>query len=314
MKVHLSFDTEIWCGGWQDLDARFPVSFERYVYGHARQGGYALPKTLEILQRHGLQGVFFVEPLFSGRFGPQWLREIVQLLDAAGQDLQLHLHPEWTDEMREPPIADVARKRQHLIHYREDEQRALIAWGRNALETALGRPVTTFRAGSYAANADTYCALAALGLRIDSSLNACLRYDDGSIADAQFLAVQSEIDGVRQIPVTVFRDGRGQLRPAHVSGCGLTELRSALLQARAAGQAHFVLVSHNFELLKPGSVEVDRIVLRRFEGLCAFLAAEGFDVAPFTASDGLPAQQQDLRLPLLPTLRRLAEQAWRRIA
>jgi len=73
MQVHLTFDIEVWCNGWQQLDQRFPAAFERYCYGRSAQGDYALPKTLEILQRHGLTGVFFVEPLFSARFGASYL-------------------------------------------------------------------------------------------------------------------------------------------------------------------------------------------------------------------------------------------------
>ena len=47
MNIYLTFDVEIWCGGWDDLDSRFPSSFQRYVYGRSRKGDYALPKTLE---------------------------------------------------------------------------------------------------------------------------------------------------------------------------------------------------------------------------------------------------------------------------
>ena len=74
MNVYLTFDIEVWCNGWSHLDDNFPGSFERYVYGASRTEGYALPKTLQILQRHGLHGVFFVEPLFSARFGSQHLK------------------------------------------------------------------------------------------------------------------------------------------------------------------------------------------------------------------------------------------------
>jgi peptidoglycan/xylan/chitin deacetylase (PgdA/CDA1 family) len=41
----------------------------RALYGRSPAGDYALPKTLEILDRNGLKGVFFVEPLFAARFG-----------------------------------------------------------------------------------------------------------------------------------------------------------------------------------------------------------------------------------------------------
>ncbi len=57
MNVYLTFDVEIWCDGWKDLDARFPAQFERYVYGRSPEGDYALPKTLEILDCDGLEQV-----------------------------------------------------------------------------------------------------------------------------------------------------------------------------------------------------------------------------------------------------------------
>lgn len=64
------------------------------------RGNYALPKTLEILDGHGLAGVFFVEPMFAGRFGIEYLATIIEMIRGGNNDIQLHLHPEWTDEIR----------------------------------------------------------------------------------------------------------------------------------------------------------------------------------------------------------------------
>ncbi|MCK7579199.1 MAG: hypothetical protein MZV65_28025 [Chromatiales bacterium] len=110
MKVYLTFDVEIWCNGWGRLDAEFPAAFERYVYGRSRHGEYALPKTLEILDQHGLHGIFFVEPLFAMRFGVEYLKHIIDIIQSAGQEVQLHLHPEWTDESPEPIIKKLRQK------------------------------------------------------------------------------------------------------------------------------------------------------------------------------------------------------------
>lgn len=85
MNVFLTFDIEVWCNGWDDLDGSFPGSFERYVYGHSADGDYALPQTLAILNKHGLKGVFFVEPLFATRFGAEHLATIVRLIRGAGK-------------------------------------------------------------------------------------------------------------------------------------------------------------------------------------------------------------------------------------
>ena len=98
LKVFFTVDTEIWCGGWDDLDRKFPAAFQQYVYCHTDQGNYALPMTMEILSHHGLKSVFFVEPLFATRFGLARPQEMVGLIQDAGHEVQLHLHTGWVDE------------------------------------------------------------------------------------------------------------------------------------------------------------------------------------------------------------------------
>lgn len=314
MKVYLTFDIEVWCNGWKELDRVFPGSFERYVYGRSRHGDYALPKTLEILSAQGLRGVFFVEPLFSARFGPEPLHTIVQLIRGAGQEVQLHLHPEWTDEAREPLIENCTRKRQHLSFYTLDEQAALIGHGRRMLEAAGSGPITAFRAGSYAANRDTYRALARLGIPVDSSLNRCHAISGSDLRDHAVMDGPASIDGVRTLPVTVFRDGFGRDRPAQVGACSFGELRAALASARDAGHQAFVIVSHNFELLRSGSTKPDWVVVRRFEALCAHLRAEGYEVSGLGTVPGI-RETPDARAPeagALATAGRYAEQLQRR--
>ena len=104
LNVFITVDTEIWCDGWDNLDARFPDAFRRYVYGPTRRGNYALPATLDILSDHGLAAVFFVEPLFAARFGQDPLDELVGLIRDGGQEIQLHLHTEWVDEVDDPEL------------------------------------------------------------------------------------------------------------------------------------------------------------------------------------------------------------------
>src|SRR5262245_63636701 len=79
LDVFFTVDVEIWCDGWDDLDAKFPAAYRRYIYGPTREGDYALPGTLKILNDHGLTGVFFVEPLFATRFGLEPLQEVIGL-------------------------------------------------------------------------------------------------------------------------------------------------------------------------------------------------------------------------------------------
>jgi hypothetical protein len=78
---------------------------------------------------------------------------------------------------------------------------------------------------------------------------------------------------------------------------------------------HFVIVSHNFDMLKPGSTQPDWFVVRRFEALCAFLAKNRslFEVGPFTASAGRAGRESRPQVPPWATAQRWAEQLARRV-
>ena len=316
VNVYLTFDIEVWCGGWNNLDGNFPGSFERYVYGRSPKGDYALPKTLEILDRNGLKGVFFVEPLFAARFGVDKLAVIVDLIRAGGHDVQLHLHPEWSDELTPLPFPGASRKRQHLAFYTLEEQTILIRMGLDLLAQVGCAPITAFRAGSFAANADTFRALRACGLTVDFSLNeVCADSGPDLRGKVDFLNPQ-RIDGVQSVPMTIFRDGTGRLRPAQLGACSVAELCGALESARGRGVEHFVMLSHNFEMLKQGRSEPDAIVVRRFEKICKFLARRRDEFTVATAAmlpTFHPGSQPRLPAASLPaTLWRHGEQLVRR--
>lgn len=317
MRVVLTFDVEIWCGSWSELDARFPSAFERYVYGRSSAGDYALPKTLEVLNRHGITGVFFVEPLFAVRFGLRYLEDIVRLIRSANQDVQLHLHPEWTDELRPLPFSGASVKRQHLYQYDLAEQSHLIGMGKAALEQAGGGSATVFRAGSYAANLDTYKALAQNGIYLDSSLNNCYADSGADIKRDPASNAALQIGAVQCIPVSSWRDAFGRARPAQVSAAGFHEISEAIMKSQAAGQEDFVIVSHNFEMLKRNSSLPDWVVVRRFERLCRFLAdaKDQLDVGRFRTPDAIQIPAGASARPSVgsaATAHRLVEQFMRR--
>lgn len=320
MNVYITFDIEIWCNTWTDLDGAFPAAFERYVYGRSVHGEYALPQTLGILNRHGLPGTFFVESMFASRFGPQPLRTVVGLIRDAGHEVQLHLHPEWTNEAIEPIIANCATKRQHLTHYDEDEQTALIAWSRKTLEAAGSGPVRAFRAGSFAANRATFAALRRNGIRIDTSLNRCYAISGPDLSRAERDSDSPvSIEGVTTLPIAVFRDGFDQERSAQVNGSDFFELRRALESAHALGRQHFVIVSHNYEMLRVGTTEPDWYVVRRFDALCAYLAQnqDRYAVRGFNNLDVDAIRSEPVGVPkvgALATTHRYTEQALRTLA
>jgi len=193
----------------------------------------------------------------------------------------------------------------------------LIGFGRRLLQEASGMSISAFRAGSFASNRDTYRALRRNGILIDSSLNAMADFSKGSLAPISPPYAYREVEGVSVYPVTVFRDGLGRKRPAQVGSASLSELQSVLTAAARVHRPNVVLVSHNFEMLKPGSVEPDWTVVRRFEGLCAWLAErrDQYEVGPLPAgrSDDDASSRYPLHAPALATLRRHVEQLRRRL-
>lgn len=313
VDVFFTIDVEIWCDGWADIDRKFPAAFKHYIYGPG--GQYGLPYQLKVLSDHGLRAICYVEPLFSGRFGRSPLAEIVGLIESAGHEAQLHLHTEWVDESREPMLPTQGPKRQHLRYFDFHEQTALIKLGSTWLTDAGAPRPIGFRAGSFAFNADTLAALAANGIHVDSSYNASMLGPSSGVCSGELLLQPRQIGPVLEMPMTVYSDGRG-LRHAQLTACSWSELEGLLWQALESGHQAFTLLSHNFELLAPGLLRADPVMLKRLRRLCEFLdkhrnqfRVRGLRDGPLNAS---VAQQPELRSPLWRTGMRLVEQAWRR--
>jgi hypothetical protein len=316
LEVFLTVDVEIWCDGWRDLDARFPDAFRRYVYGPTPRGDFGLPYQARTLREHGLKGVFFVEPLFATRFGLDPLAEIIGSVADGGHEVQLHLHPEWVDESREPLLPNVPGKRQYLTLYTREEQTALVGKGLELLQRAGGPRARAFRAGSFAFNADTLAALRANRVAIDCSYNASMFGTESGVAPGGALLDISDLQGLIEYPMTVYRDRIRPLRHAQLGACSFAELEGLLWQALETGRRSFVNLSHNFELLNAAKDGPDDIVVRRFQRLCAFLDRHrssfrvcGFDDA---ASEPAPRPSSPLSTRWWRTGTRLLEQAYRR--
>ncbi|MGB0720869.1 MAG: polysaccharide deacetylase family protein [Gammaproteobacteria bacterium] len=319
LDVFFTVDTETWCNGWSDLDARFPSAFGRYIHGHTRKGDYGIPLQMKILSDHGLTGVYFVEPLFAARFGIDPLAEVVGLVMEAGHEVQLHLHTEWVDEAHSDRLPEVAGKRQHLRLFDLDDQVQLLGEGRRLLMEAGARAPNAFRAGNYGFNNDSLKALSRLGIRFDSSYNPASVAGVADVAPGRLLTQPEEIEGVIEHPVTVFRDrGPGSLRNLQFTACSFAEIRHVLDSAEQAGWQSVVIVSHSFELLGRSKTAPDPWAVRRFERMCAYLGRhrDRFTVRGFRglADDVYGDQPEPLTSNPLRTAGRYAEQALRRLA
>ncbi len=244
-----------------------------------------LPRQLEILGGHGLKACYFVDPMPALVYGIEPIRRMIGPILAAGQEVQLHLHPVWQSVAE--GIAEGARFA--LTCYDMEDQLDLIETARDLLVEAGAPSPIAFRSGGYAADVRTLAALLQAGLRFDSSHDGSRHPDPSALPLEPDLAGPADLGGLIEVPVT--RLGDAPEAP----------LRLALRARRP-----LVTLAADAAELASGD--------GRFERLCAFLAAEAatLPTAHFADLDPLPAATAR---DLLPTLawrraRRSAEPAW----
>jgi hypothetical protein len=279
-RVLLTVDTElVWrhhvAGhGWKE---NFRRSYD--------PAGVGVPFQLATLAEHGLKGCFFVDPMPAAVHGLDPVKRMVEPILEAGQEVQLHLHPFWAHLEQ----AEREGKCPELTSFDLEAQRALIERAQALLIEAGAPPPIAFRSGSYAADTATLEALAAVGLRYDSSHNGChpklsrLPFDRSLVAPFRAGALI-------EVPVGQIEERTGQLRHLQICAVSIAEMSGAL--AHAARESHPVttIVSHSFELATRDGLRQNGLVHGRFLRLCRFLA-DNRDVMPtvwFSDLDGVP--------------------------
>ena len=314
LNVFLTVDVEIWPPGW-DLDpANFPKYFDTYIDGKTPNGDFGLSFQLRLLAEHGLKAVFFVEPLFAFEFGIQPLRDIVSMIRGHHQEVQLHLHTEWVGKMTHSILP--GRTGINIRQFSEDEQTFLIGKGLENLWSCGLEGLSAFRAGSFGANDSTLRALVKNKLSIDSSYNFASKV--GAFLDVE-LWQPTMVDGVKEFPVTVYRDSFGRHRHAQINTTSFREFAKILDQAHARRWHSSVVFWHSAELLSESRSRHDPVALSRLVKLCGHLATrrKDFETRWFSemVHEHLPTSGPigPLTSPLSLSLVKYAEQTARKI-
>src|SRR6267378_2689851 len=71
----------------------------RDFYGVTPQGEFGVPFQIDLIDAHKLKAVFFVDGLLASAAGPAPLQQMISVIQNRGQEVQLHLHPEWLQWM-----------------------------------------------------------------------------------------------------------------------------------------------------------------------------------------------------------------------
>lgn len=331
MDVFLTVNAEVWPNvpGWPEKvrlehdDAFIRDLIDVNLQGRTTAGNFGIDYQIATLKHWGLRASYFVEPLASGFYGHNHLRETVGGIVAAGQDVQLHLHTEWLSDIHDEKLP--ASFRQFLHQFDEDEQVALIRWGIQALKHCGVPHVCAFRAGGCGADVATLRALTRNGIFIDSSYDPAYALSNCRLPVDRLRLQPWQVHGVLEFPVSVFEDYPGHSRHAQLCACSLAEMTRALDLAWEQKWHNFTILLHSFELVRdrmvPGrQARPDWTNIHRFEHLCEFLAANRSrfrtqvfsEIVPekITACDEVP----QIKTGVLRTVSRIAQQAWTRIS
>jgi hypothetical protein len=262
--VLLTIDTEI---AWRHHAAGLDV--EAVVRRSIDPAGAGLGYQLERLAAHKLKACFFVDPMPALVLGIDTIRAIVARIVDAGQEVQLHLHPNWAGASLADRKASAGFE---LGDYSPHEQRELIETARALLIEAGAPPPIAFRAGSYAANDATIDALVALCFRFDSSHDGGHAPDPSAIGLPRAQIAPVAHRGLIELPVTLFEDRPGVLRHCQLTAISVAEMAAVLDHAEANLHPLANFVSHSFEFASRDGCRENRILTARFEAMCALLA------------------------------------------
>ncbi|MEO8714025.1 MAG: hypothetical protein ABI369_03335 [Acetobacteraceae bacterium] len=319
-EVCLTIDIEFSVGGaftWPDTHR--PIG-EESVLCHASGQENGLGFLLDVLSDHGISATFFVESLQSAYFGDAPMGRIIERILRHGQDVQLHIHPAWRAFRKSDwrlrtsglPPNDFCDGRSLA------DMRDVIGDGLACLGRVCGTPPIAMRTGNLHGDRTVYLAMAACGLKVASNVGAGWWMPDDPTL--RLWGGRSRVGGVLEIPVTTYDQGRkGHPRLLTTAGASLAETKALLWQAREEAVPTVVVLTHAFDFLgrnrlRAGGPRANRLVKRRMEKVCAFIADNPREFAAVSFAQAAPAwldapdvRPPSLTVPLVSVLSRIVQ-------
>jgi len=301
-QICISIDTEFSIAGHFDNPERYKPVAEPMVYGVVDGREQALGFLLETFERHRIVATFFVECANYFYFGDEPMLRVVERLKAAGQDIQLHVHPVWLSFNRDPAIGVFPRHDDCSGRAFED-LRLAFSTCIGIFERWVGHRPLAIRTGSMRVDDTVYRVMQDLEIPLSSN-----------IAMGIFRPTQSQlwhhsgrhrIHGVMELPVFTYQDsrigGRAHMKSLQITSCSWPEMKHLLWKARNSGIENIVLLTHPSEYIKKTDFQYrkltrNRVNQQRLEKLCEFIHhhPEDFVAADFS-SQHLQWQATELR-------------------
>lgn len=290
------------------------ANVESSIFGVCAKGAYGIGWQMDRMEDHGIKGVFFVEPLVALALGEALIADIVGPILGRGHEVQLHIHTEWLEWARASPVG--GKQGRDLASFSLEDQIVLVQLAADLLERAGAPRAKAFRAGNFGADDNSLRALAEIGIRWDSSMNAALLGGPCRIGLPPEQNSAIEYLGVVELPISGLFDWPGHIRPAQVCALSSREMCEALNHAAKHEEITFVIVTHSFEMLSRDRSRPNRMVMSRFENMCRTISAHpGLSSVGFNDLSPSKLRRSGTGLPRLGPNRlrtslRIAEQAF----
>ena len=270
LSVLITIDTEYSVGPYVRGTSRdWPNNYDLAIGCRGNGRAVGIHYQMDVLERHGLKAIFFVDPMPALIWGQRAVDHIVKPILDRGHDVQLHLHTEWLKYAPNNPLGD--RHGPNMCTFTRAEQRILLEYGIERL-MASGAPLpVAFRAGNYGANDDTLAALGDCGIAYDTSFPSGLAGGDCRISAPLGRVAPFRRGSVVEVPISSIREWEGRFRHAQIAALSAGEMEAAVRHATHAGWPAFVLVSHSFELFNRVKGVSNPVLVRRFERFCEWL-------------------------------------------
>ena len=208
---------------------------------------------MDKLEEHGHKGVFFVNIYEHMAYDRSYLSDLLQEIDSRGHEAALHMH-------HEPYFSDPSlREYDNLTRSNKSE---LIGFGVQFFQNAIGKSPTSFRAGAFIIDDETFDVLDEAGLKVDSSL--CFGYNlpgnswisnKNRISEYQHIQLPHRIrPHLWEFPVTTIARGN-TYRNLSIDHFHEKSIESAIEQMQHNNMPFAVLLGHSFSFLSFGDTK-----------------------------------------------------------
>ena len=235
-----------------DVEALRTISklgdFEKLILGEINGAYYGVPKIIELLKQFNSSGTFYVD-FAEHEHGLEKFKKLSSSIINSGNDLQLHIHPQFYSD----------NKRFLMNQYNYSEQNNIFSECINLYKKSSGGAVpTSFRAGGYGANDDTLKAMNNNNIQYDSSYFYNHKWCNISPVSNNRL---SKIKNIYELPITLFDNvidytfagvklfKRNLIKKLDIDACSTEELEKGIESFNNNGIEIVVLFLHSYSFV-----------------------------------------------------------------